>query len=490
VLNHILTSRSRIQRHNHCLKELAKTDETRLAAQGKFRDQGYTRPTVLILLPTRGTCYAFVKGMMHLLGETQVDNLDRFEAEFGAPPPPEEEDATDPAAERRRKMVLEQKGKEWLELFGDDVNDDDDFKIGISLTPKTARTSKQEGNGQQDEFTNVSMRLFTDFYKSDIILASPLALKLLSATSDSEDADYDFLSSIEICILARMDVLLMQNMDHVTSVMSLLNQQPKKNTHDIDFSRVREYCLAGQAAQWRQLIVCSNIIDPQILSIFKRYAKSYEGAVKLKRIVTSEDCSIAKVIVPIQQVFQRVPCTSLADQGVAKLKYFFEKLLPPILQRKQKHTMIFVPSYFDFISLRNVLLKREDVDFVSVSEYSRISEVSRSRARFLQGLKPILLYTGRAHYFNRHTIKGVKHLIFFGLPEQSEFYVDLIHALGEGFHTKSQHQHDDDLMEKTSMTCLALFTKYDAHALERIAGRDDCRKMLKSDKTAFAFTSS
>eukprot|EP00957_Ditylum_brightwellii_P005307 405000-Ditylum_brightwellii.AAC.1 len=90
--------------------------------EDKWRDQGYTRPK----------------------------ELDRFNIDYG--PPPNEEDEDDIMAVRRRKAVQNQKGKDWLELFGDDVNTDDEFKIGISLTPNAVigkNKNKKNGGGGQ-----------------------------------------------------------------------------------------------------------------------------------------------------------------------------------------------------------------------------------------------------------------------------------------------------------------------------------------------------
>lgn len=414
VLNHVLTSRGRIQRHNREIKEQEKKkqedshcaesiqdvheDDIDSGDDDRFRDQGFTRPTVLVLLPTRGTCYRFVTEFSKFLG-LEIENdpfQERFEADYGVTN--DEDDAPlGEAAERRRKAVLEQKGKTWNELFGDEVNQDDDFKMGIALTPKAAIKK----NTKQQKGSNVAVKLYTDFYKSDIIVASPLGLKMLVAPSeDGKDGNSDFLSSIEICLMEDADVLLMQNWDHVNDILSMLNQEPQSN-NDTDFSRVRSYMLEGQAANWRQLIFSSNIVDPSLVSSFKRFGKSVSGSVKMRRKVLPEDASIANVIVPIKQVFQKVPLPSFDKQSEARVNYFVKTILPQILRHNQKHTMVYVPSYFDFVSLRNIFLKRE-LSFVSVTEYSRETEVSRGRARFLQGRKPIMLFTGRCNFFLRH----------------------------------------------------------------------------------------
>ena len=571
LVNHILTSRSRIQRHNKQLKQREEEnskenddnekqdhgggdddgDEEDDDDDNKFRDQGYTRPTVLVLLPTRGICYQFVHNLLKLVGDDHhlkehstttaggggggKEYMERFETEYGAPPPIEDDDDDDneddggnqknnnnnkehkeKEKERRRKEVLESKGEAWLELFGDDVNQDDDFKMGIAITPKAVKKGKGKGSGGKKQLqdddegneqqSNVSVKLYSDFYKSDIIVASPLGLKILAnPTGDGDDdddaedvdmegdgkdkqGDLDYLSSIEICLVQNADFLMMQNWDHVNDVLSFLNQQPQKN-NDTDFSRVRNYFLDGHAMHWRQLIISSNIIDPSIMSTFTRFATSCSGSVKMRRRVAPEDASISSVLLPLRHVFQRVTTSSLERQSDARISYFTKSILPQILRSKQTHTMVYIPSYFDFCSLRNIFLKR-NLPFVSVTEYSRHTETSRGRARFLQGRKPIMLYTGRCHFFHRHAMKGVKHLIFLGLPEHGQYYAD--HVNGMSSNSSSSNTDDyagDAAMATTTCSCLALFTKYDAHALERLVGTSNCQRMVRSDKSTFMFYS-
>lgn len=483
----------------------------------KWRDQGFTRATVLVLMPTRRVAYRFVQDLLEVLGKKdsmKPEYMERLEAEYGdvAAATAEGGDGKgrnvgNDEKERRRKAVLERKGAGWLELFGDTANHDDDFKMGISLTPKAAGGAKKvPKSGNQTSTTgsdnsNVSVKLYSDFYKSDIILASPLGLKVPATKphsrependddNDDGNGDFDYLSSIEICLVQYADVLMMQNWDHVNDILSVLNQQPQKN-NDTDFSRVRNYCLEGKAAHWRQLILSSHIMDPCILSTFTRYAKSIAGSMKLRRRVAPEDSSVSSVLVPVRQVFQKVMTSSLAQHGDARIKYFLSSILPAIQRQKQTHTMIYVPSYFDFCSLRNVFLKRKTA-FVSVTEYSRVTETSRARARFLQGRTPIMLYTGRAHFFLRHAIRGVKHLIFLGLPEHCEFYADQVNHLmlsSTSSSLPSTTEEDFASAEATVASCLSVFTKYDSHALERVVGTSNCHRMVSSDKSTFMFQS-
>ncbi len=71
--------------------------------------------------------------------------------------------------------------------------------------------------------TRGAVRLYSDFYQSDIIVASPLGLatRLGEAPAEGEDTKdsgsgpADFLSSVEVAVVARADVMTMQNWAHV-----------------------------------------------------------------------------------------------------------------------------------------------------------------------------------------------------------------------------------------------------------------------------------
>ena len=478
VLNHVLTANDHITSHNNQLREQEKK-ETKEDTE-EFRDQGYNRPKVLILLPTRATAYDFAKAMLNMLGDNcEIEHEDKFDAEFG---PTVVEQDEDDKAERRRKAVQKAKGRDWLELFGDDVNSDDDFKVGINLS-----NMKRKGKKQKPADMGVAVKFFSDFYHSDIIIASPIGLKLALTKDDEDDEEeIDFLSSVEVVIAHQSDVLLMQNWDHIGGIMDRLNQQPK-NSAGIDFGRVRPYLLDGRALRWRQTIMVSRFSDPHIISTFNNYSKSIAGRMKIRRKVPTDDASICNVLTKVRQVFQRAACDSIVAQGECRVKYFKDTILPQLIRTNQNHTLIYIPSYFDFVSVRNIMMKNEIAShhFVSVTEYARVSEVTRGRARFLQGKKRIMLYTGRSHFFSRHHIKGAKHLIMLGLPENPEFYPELLNMLSE-----VSSDDDADVMNIDSpISCMNLFTKYDAQCLERIVGTKHSERMVKSEKRTFLFSS-
>jgi U3 small nucleolar RNA-associated protein 25 len=495
VVNHILASNQIIQLNNKRIQdqegENNEDSDDNDESREEWRDQGYTRPKVLVLLPTRGMAASFIEQMIQLLGDddnnnTFYENLERFQEEYGTVKPDPDLNSNQvmesvDEANRRRKAVLNAKGKDWLELFGDESNSDDDFKIGISFS-SSKPNNKQQRNGKKNSNSKkkgLCVKFFSEFYHCDLILASPLGLKM-SQDGEEEESDFDFLSSVEVVLVHHSDVIYMQNWDHMNFLLDNINQQPKKSS-GIDFSRVRKYLLDGEAANRRQLIFVSRFNDPHIQAAFNRKGTSIAGKLKVRKRYPDDQASICNVLTNVRQIFQRVPCDSFLTQGDCRLKYFREHILPQIIRTKQSHTLIFIPSYFEFVSLRNLLLKLE-ISFVSVTEYARGSEVSRGRARFLQGRKPIMLYTGRAHFFLRHHIKGAKHLIMFGLPEYADFYPGLLNMLAD------QPNLNDDALD-SPMSSLGLFTSYDALSLERIVGSKRCERMLSGEKNMFLFKS-
>jgi U3 small nucleolar RNA-associated protein 25 len=217
----------------------------------------------------------------------------------------------------------------------------------------------------------VHMRLFSDFFISDIIIASPIGLKLvmeqsMSSTNDEEEttasrkireANASFLSSIEIIALHQADVLFMQNWDHVEFVLQHCNKLPK-DIGDTDFSRVRPYFLDGNADMHRQLIISSQFNDPELASTFRRYSKSISGNIRLKK--DWNDGTINQVVNSVTQVFQLIPrISSFMEEDDLRFSYFKEFVLSPILRNKQSHTLIVTPSYLNYVRVRNELMRSE-----------------------------------------------------------------------------------------------------------------------------------
>ena len=112
--------------------------------------------------------------------------------------------------------------------------------------------------------------------------------------------------------------------------------------------------------------------------------------------------------------FTRAPCASHSSQIASLTSHFASKILPNL---DDTHTLVYIPSYYVFLAVRTLLMKRE-VKFFSLTEYSRWSEVQRTRAYFHHGSKKgLLLMTGRCYFFHRFAVSGVGRCVFVGCPE-------------------------------------------------------------------------
>jgi len=108
-----------------------------------MRDQGFTRPKVLIILPFRNTVVDLVDTFIKLSGTEQHENKNRFLEQFNL----REEEAVDTS-----------KPADYLQNFQGNI--DDHFRLGIKFAKK-------------------SMKIYSDFYNADVIIASPLGLRTL-----------------------------------------------------------------------------------------------------------------------------------------------------------------------------------------------------------------------------------------------------------------------------------------------------------------------
>ncbi len=97
--------------------------------------------------------------------------------------------------------------------------------------------------------------------------------------------------------------------------------------------------------------------------------------------------------------------------------------------------LVFVPSYFDFVRLRNWLGEQEGASWEAVCEYKEAPDVARARSLFAKGRSRLLLYTERLHFYYRHHFRGVQvlvdpHSLVPCLSEQASMgnLADVLHA--------------------------------------------------------------
>jgi U3 small nucleolar RNA-associated protein 25 len=438
-LNHVFKTRDRVLKNN------AKLSQTENADALDIRDQGFTRPKVLIIIPTKQACVRFVESIVKLSEPEQQENKSRFLETF----------SREDAGEWREKP------EDFRELFGG--NHEEDFRIGLKFTRKT-------------------IKYFSGFYNSDIIICSPLGLMRTITTSGKgtetkKSQDADFLSSIEVLIMDHASALQMQNWQHVEYLFSQLNQLPKES-HGCDFTRVRNWYLDGHAKYLRQTIILSAYLTPEINALVSAHLHNLDGRVRYVPHYGGAMLEVSNLLpVPVTQTFLRFDSPAVLNDGDARFKYFTTAILPQLVRDRnnQQGVLIFVPSYLDFVRVRNHLTNSSEstsVSFGNISEYTPIRDVARARSHFISGRHSLLLYSERAHHHFRYRLRGVRKIVFYGVPENPIFWTEVVGLLAlEAGSLQSDSKTSKGIVR-------ALFSRWDAMKLERVVGTERFGKMV------------
>ena len=129
-----------------------------------------------------------------------------------------------------------------------------------------------------------------------------------------------------------------------------------------------------------------------------------------------------------------------------------------------------------------------EIPFISITEYSRPSEVSRGRSRFFHGQVPFLLYTGRCYFYERLKIRGGRNAVFYGIPDDANGFKSVVESLEE-INDKSATAAEKNITQPLpSPSVLTLFNKFEEFALERIVGMEHSKRMINGGKNTFLFT--
>ncbi|KAK9820865.1 hypothetical protein WJX81_006561 [Elliptochloris bilobata] len=411
------------------------------------RDQGFTRPKVLLLLPLRSLALRATTRLAALAQrETRADSIQgkqRLVEEFGAP---SDEESGAPGA-RGRGGSAPGKPAEHAALFAG--NSDDHFRFGVKIT-------------------RGAVRLFADFYQADVIMASPLGLSTaLSAAAKEGGGATDFLSSIEIAAVDRADVMLMQNWAHVTAVFEALNRLPEAQ-HGADIMRVRPAALAGRARHVRQTILLASFASAELNAL----ARGCANVAGRARLQPTYEGVLGSVLPRVRQLFERFRAPSAAGEADARFAHFCRIVWPRMREAGTSGQLLFVPSYFDYVRMR-ALAKAEGAEFAALSEYAKPQEAARARSRFADGRLRLAMTTERAHFFLRIRMRGVRELVVYQVPEHAHFYAELVNLL------------DSADASAVAPTVTVLFSRFDAARLERVVGRARAERMLSSAAATF-----
>lgn len=465
VVKHLMNSRSKIISNNRVFERKTISDNV-LQDDPVLRDQGFTRAKILFLLPFRYSALRLGKCIAKTLGTTHnIIHMDRFFNEFG----------DDDGADSTLRPVASDGNKpnDFYHTFHGNI--DDSFRVGIKLTKK-------------------SVKFFTDFYDSDIIIASPLGLKTLITVDESThkfestsneqlpgNSDRDFLSSIEMVVLDQAEIFLMQNWEHVVDLMRHVNQIPSK-PRKMDVARIRPWHLENWSKYYRQLIMFTSITVPLIHSFFQTNSLNYEGYLAFKHKVESPQAK--QVTTKCTQHFLYYESQSANDLCDNRFSFFIKHVLPRYTRPADTsngnstldHTLILVSSYFDYVRLRNYF-RREKLSFTQICEYTEDNKVSKARQLFYFGARQFLLYTERCHFYHRYKFKGIRNIVFYEPPMFAKFYTEVLNMLAPELQGKKFDENS------TRFTATTLFSNYDTLQLGAIVGFSNAAKLIQNKKS-------
>ena len=477
------------------------------AKQSGGRDRGYSRPSVLVVCPSRAVAIAYFRRVLsQVRRDAALDDAAEGDLSNAAAGAEDDDDlnklicsqysrfmteyTVEPSSDDEKKVS---KGEHFCEYFGPEKNTDDDFRMGISFNAsfvkgvakavKRSLVRDHREDGEDDDSARYPIRLYSPFQSSDLIIASPLSLKLLNERSP-DDVNVD-LSSISIMHLSGCDYMHNQNWDHVREVVGYVNRKPTKFTAEVEFDKVHDWLINcdygpdGEPVKGsgfrRQVIMTSKFVNPEIASTFSSISLSPTGSYKSRSLPRST--AVDEVDNGVRQCFVRLKCESFKLAQAEKMRYFKDTILPSLQKSGTSNVLIYTPSYFDFVPLRNILL-RADYPHVTISEYSRWSEVQRGRSRFYHSVKPCLLYTGGAHFYNRLNIRGVKKVYFIGVPDYKSFYSEVANFVNPSLF---------DSPNDSVSPVVTIFTNYEIRQLEGVVGRKNSKRIEKADKDEFMF---
>lgn len=435
ILNHIYKTRDKILKDNQRLQDNPDTE---------YLDQGFTRPKVLIVVPTRDTAYQVVNTIIQKSGLDQVDQKAKFKGQFF-------EDSLPPTS----------KPQSFQEIFKGNTNDF--FVLGIKFTRKT-------------------IKLYSNFYQSDVIVCSPLGLQMIIENTDKKKRQDDFLSSIEITIFDQLHSLEYQNVSHIMTIFDHINKIPQQQ-READFSRIRMWYINDQARLFRQTMVFTKYVSPMANALINGKCRNLSGRWKNYKKVLPESSSIGQLGLKIRQIFQRFNFVggSIIDEPDYRFKYFTSVVIQSIVKSTgyEDGILVYIPEYTDYIRLRNYMKDKTTILFGDINEYSDQKQLNSNRSLFQQGRVKVLLYTERLHHYRRYEIKGVKSVIFYKPPTNPEFYNEVVRYIG-----KNAFLGNTDLNISTVRT---IYSKLDGLALERVVGSKRAAVLCHGQNEVFEF---
>ena len=412
-----------------------------------IKDQGFTSPKVLILVPYKKHARIIMEELINIFSNNNwkgITNKKKFKDEYS------EFDSMD-----------------------------DCFRMGINIS-----------------FFENKMKLYSPFDESDIILASPLGLKL-ATPSDSDKAFknskvYDFLSSIEIFLMDFSEVFIYQNLEHLNEILSFINKPPKNNQNIVDINRIKEVYANNYGEYLRQNIIISHFkcldIDVSINDISKNingkvlFDGPYENQTELIKKEFSEKYNyMNSKEYEIRYEFKILRDLKGEDDFDEKFNYFTKNIWQNLYESFEKHTIIFISSTFDYLRLKS-FFKQKSKSVCYISEDTDKKDWQRNRLYFENGKYKFLLYNERAHVYKKINLKFAKNIFFYSLPEDPKIFNEMIHLIDPVNYNKNLEKYNIESQQNEIQkfgSVIALVSPVEKYNLQKILGNDS-KKIIKN----------
>ena len=413
-----------------------------------IKDQGFTSPKVLILVPYKKHAKIIMEQLVKLFSNDNWKGISNK--------------------------------KKFMDEYSEFDSMDDCFRLGINVS-----------------FFENKMKLYTPFDESDIIIASPLGLKLAKPSDNDKSFKnskvYDFLSSIEIFLMDFSEVFIYQNMEHLNEILSFLNKPPKNNQNIVDINRIKENYANNLGEYLRQNIIISQFkcidIDAAINDICKNINGKillngpYENQITLLKNEFEEKYKLLNSDnYEIRYEFKILRDLKKDEEDFEeKFNYFTKNIWQNLYESFEKHTIIFVSSTFDYMILKS-FFKKKSKSVCFISEDTDKRDWQRNRLFFEQGKYKFLLYDERAHVYKKINLKFAKNIFFYSLPEDPMIFNEMIHLIDPVNYNQNLEKYNYESKQNEIQkygSVIALVTPVEKYNLEKILG-DDSKKIIKN----------
>ncbi|KAL7713700.1 Digestive organ expansion factor family protein [Entamoeba marina] len=372
------------------------------ASEDPPQDSGFVKPTVLALFPFKTAATVFIKTLLTLYGrefQENIRNEERFAQEFPDIP----------------LSTHSKKPNEFYQIF--EGNSDDCFKLGV-------------------KFGKNGVQLYSNYYESDLIIASPLGIKILLAKSTNNEVA-DIFSSLKIIMVESVDVVEMQNISHLMELLQVSNKVPSK-PHGTDIRRVYMHEVEGKSEYYRQTIVYSRYRTPYLNSIIRNCVNS-----KVYQITeTTTTGSLLNVVRTLPISFYSYNVTTPLKTPDERFDYFTKQFLAGFVDGLKQQVLLYIPSYFDYLRIKQYF-SNENINCLCIF-----------------------------HFYHRFRLGGIKHIIFYELPNPTHYVSEFINMISGKI---------------TDATVHVLFNRLDAQKLRGVVGDERAAYLMTSQQNKHTF---